>query len=324
MKNSSRRVRVRALAKLNLGLKVLHRRPDGYHELRTIYQTISLADIIDIEFTPARETLVQVVSDVDIPDNLMLHAAHQVLHVAQVTGNVRFHLKKRIPMGAGLAGGSSDAAAVLLVLPVLAGRAVPYERLLEIAAGLGSDVPFFLLGGTAVGVGRGEEVYPLPDQPAVRGLVVVPRLRVSTAEAYRMLDRGLTSSAQGNMINSFQSLAWGWGLERAAGVIPAMENDFEQAIFQKHPELKFIQKRLEKLGAAPAMMTGSGSAVFGLFRTPAALERARLSFREETVFPIRLVSRACYRSLWWRWLAPHIKQKIWPPISRSAGRVSIV
>ena len=158
MTTGPRRARVDALAKINLGLKVLHRRPDGYHELRTVYQTISLADTLDAEFTRARCTSIAMAAGPEIPDNLVLRAARLVMDAMRATGQVSFRLCKRIPMGAGLGGGSSDAAAVLLALPALAGKRVPMEVLMRLAGELGSDVPFFLLGGAALGIGRGTEV----------------------------------------------------------------------------------------------------------------------------------------------------------------------
>ncbi len=165
---TARSARVEALAKVNLELRVLGRRSDGYHELRTVFQTVSLADTIDIAFTPARRTAISVTSDVEIPGgNIMERAAALALEAMRTAGRVEMRLTKRIPMGAGLGGGSSDAAAVLLALPVLAGKALAPAKRMELAAILGSDVPFFLLGGTAVGLGRGTELYPLPDRPAV-------------------------------------------------------------------------------------------------------------------------------------------------------------
>jgi hypothetical protein len=157
-----RRVRVRALAKLNLDLRVLGKRPDGYHELRTIFQTISLADSLEIAFTPGRKTVVELQDSLAIPDNLVTRAAHLAMEAMGAGGCVEIRLTKRIPMGAGLGGGSSDAAAVLLALPVLAGRKLDLAKLSELGQQLGSDVPFFLLGGTAVGIGRGTNSFPSP------------------------------------------------------------------------------------------------------------------------------------------------------------------
>jgi 4-diphosphocytidyl-2-C-methyl-D-erythritol kinase len=301
------KVRVPAYAKLNLGLRVLYRRPDGYHELRTVFQTISLADRLEIEFTPSRSTQVHIEGTPDIPDNLVERACHLALEAMKVHSHVRFTLRKTIPMGAGLGGGSSDAAAVLLALPVLARKAL---RAADLAAQLGSDVPFFLHGGTALGLGRGEELYPLPDLPAGRGLLVVPNVHSSTAEAYRDLSPTLTSIRLQNKLDSFQREVWRAGVDG---------NDFEEVVFARHPELKRIKERLCRLGAKPAAMTGSGSAIFGIFADPEKLNRARKSFPETTVFPISFLSRAQYRSAWRQALgrALHLSAQgnPWPPQS---------
>src|SRR5581483_2736528 len=193
-----RQARVRALAKINLDLRVLGKRPDGYHELRTIFQTISLADTIEIAFTPQPKTSIELEDPHGIPDNLVVRAARLVMGAARVHGKVEIRLTKRIPMGAGLGGGSSDAAAVLLALPVLAGRILSLPTLSDLAAQLGSDVTFFLQGGTAVGIGRGSEVFPMPDIPARPGVLIAPGVHVSTADAYRRLSPNLTTELQQN------------------------------------------------------------------------------------------------------------------------------
>jgi 4-diphosphocytidyl-2-C-methyl-D-erythritol kinase len=316
----TRRARLLAFAKINLDLRVLHRREDDYHELRTIFQTISLADRIGISFRPSRKTAIRVSGNVPIPDNLMVRAAQSCLDAMRVTGEVEFTLDKSIPMGAGLGGGSSDAAAVLLALPALVGRTLTLPALVQLAADLGSDVPFFLLGGTAVAVGRGTELYPLPDGPPRAGVVIAPEVHVSTTDAYRILSAELTSESQQNKIVSFQSQAWHGS---AGGGVPATgENDFERVVFRQHPALKSIKRRLEKLGAQPAMMSGSGSAIFGLFEGSEQVRRAlptiKEAFRVERVIPITLVSRAKYRSEWNKRLRLHTRENQWPPQSRYA------
>jgi 4-diphosphocytidyl-2-C-methyl-D-erythritol kinase len=313
--SQTRQVRLRALAKINLELRVLYPRPDRYHELRTIFQTISLADTIEVEFTPARRTSIDLRSSPEIPDNLVAKAAARVLDEMRVAARVALRLRKRIPMGAGLGGGSSDAAAVLLALPVLAGRRLELPRLLALAAELGSDVPFFLLGGTAVGLGRGTELYPLPDSKPRRGILLTPELHVSTAAAYRALAPRLTTESQQNKIVSFQLRAWS---EIADGVATSGFNDFETVVFEEFPQLARWKRKLLKLGADGALMTGSGSALFAFFRTSGQISRAAKSFGGQPVFPISLVSRARYRKLWWRLLRPHIKDNVWPPLSRYA------
>ena len=312
----TRQARVRALAKINLGLRVLGRRPDGYHELRTVFQTISLADTINLAFTPARRTAIALEDELNIPDNLAARAAALALDAMKISGRVEMRLEKSIPMGAGLGGGSSDAAAVLLALPPLAGGALTMEQLLGLAQQLGSDVAFFLLGGTAVGIGRGSELYPLPDGPPQRGVLIAPGIHVSTAEAYRRLGSRLTSESQQNKIFSFLSLVWDRGPEGTPGKAPA--NDFEPVVFEQHRRIGAIKKKLIGAGASAALMTGSGSAVFGLFPSAGGVTRALESVGDEKAFRISLISRARYRSLWWRALEKHITGRIWPPRSRYA------
>jgi 4-diphosphocytidyl-2-C-methyl-D-erythritol kinase len=307
---TARRARVRALAKINLDLRVLARRPDGFHELRTIFQTISPADSLEIAFTPGRSASVELHDELEIPDNLVVRAANSVLELSRARGRVQITLRKKIPMGGGLGGGSSDAAAVLLALPALAGAAIPLEKLHRAAQQLGSDVPFFLLGGTAVGIGRGGELFPLPDGPARRGILVTPEVSVSTAEAYRALSPSLTTELQENKIFTFQSQAWDLGGQGSAA------NDFEKVVFGQHRQLATLKRRLVRAGAAPALMTGSGSALFGLFRSQDEVSRALASFRDERAFRFRSVSRARYRAMWWRALEEHIDGKVWPPRSR--------
>lgn len=318
MNAGPRRARLRALAKINLSLKVLAKRPDGYHELRTVFQTISLADRLEVEFEPARRTRIEVSSRPEIAGNLIERAARLAVEATQVAGVVRLRLNKRIPIGGGLGGGSSDAAAALLALPVLAGRRLPLERMIELAAELGSDVPFFLLGGTAVAAGRGTELYPLPDAPAARGLLVASEVEVATAEAYQALGRELTSQTPFSMISSFQSWVWKRLACLPTEAAPAAGNDFEAVVLARYPKLGKLKRRLERLGAKPAMLSGSGGAIFGLFESPPPLGRLRRWFPNERVFAISLVSRARYRRLWWRQLAPHLRGETWPPESRYA------
>jgi 4-diphosphocytidyl-2-C-methyl-D-erythritol kinase len=316
----AREVRVRALAKINLDLRVLGKRPDGYHELRTIFHTISLADTLDISFTPGRKTSVELEDALNIPDNLVARAALLVMDAIGASGRVEMRLSKKIPMGAGLGGGSSDAAAVLLTLPVLAGRPLDAGKMRELAEQLGSDVPFFLLGGMAVGIGRGSELFPLPDRPACPGVLVAPGIHVSTPEAYRRLSPRLTSELLQNKMVSFQSHTW----DPALGVAAA--NDFEAVVFEQHRDLAILKKRLIRAGASTAMMTGSGSALFGLFRNSDEVTQAiaslstlttrKLTTREQKRFRISLVNRARYRAMWWRALGPHINGRVWPPRSR--------
>jgi 4-diphosphocytidyl-2-C-methyl-D-erythritol kinase len=306
-----REARLRAFAKLNLGLRVLYRRPDQYHELRTVFQTISLADELQVRFSSARETRITVEGTPEIADNLVERAAQRALEAMGIQADVRFFLKKNIPAGAGLGGGSSDAAAVLLALPVLAGKRLPWDDLSAIAGQLGSDVPFFLHGGTALGVGRGEELYPLPDRRAKFVLLLTPEIHSSTAEAYRGISEKLTLVLLQNKLKSFQQEIW-----QTAEAAPV--NDFEEVVFTRHPDLGRLKQRLERAGAESVLMTGSGSALFGVFPSRARLDRAQRTIEEVRSYRVSFLSRPQYRSAWSRALKQHTKGDLWPPRSRYA------
>ena len=329
----TRHARLRSLAKINLDLRVLARRADGFHELRTVFQTISLADTIEIEYQPARRTALELDDALAIPDNLVLRAASAVLGVIGIHARVRFRLEKKIPMGAGLGGGSSNAAAVLLALPVLAGRRVPLAALTSLGSTLGSDVPFFLCGGTALAIDRGTEVYGLADVREEPVLVISSDIHVATAAAYQALGRaggeGLTSSDLSRKMNDFQHFLRTLGeLRSASAASAAGANDFERVVFVQHPQLKKMWGRLRK-HAAGARMTGSGSALFAVFGSTAERDAARKVLKEDRVFqdcrvmPARMVGGRGYQRLWRAQLAEHLapasealNDSPWPPQSR--------
>jgi 4-diphosphocytidyl-2-C-methyl-D-erythritol kinase len=307
-------IQIPCFAKINLDLRVLHKRPDQFHELRTIFQAISLHDTLRIEFERARRTELELDSTIEIEQNIVLKAARAVLDVLKVSARVRFWLRKNIPMGAGLGGGSSNAAAVLIALPSLAGKRIERGLLHGLAAELGSDVPFFLYGGTALGLGRGTELYPLPDQPAGYAAVVADGTHVSTAEAYRGLNRSLglsapdvvtnalTSTDLSPILREFQSVAW--ELDSLPASQLTLHNDFEDAVFAAHPELAAALKKLKVLGANPARMTGSGSALFGLFDSFEQARTAAGQFQKGQAQAVRFLSRPQYRARWLRALGP--------------------
>jgi 4-diphosphocytidyl-2-C-methyl-D-erythritol kinase len=316
----SQRVRLRSLAKINLELRVLHKRPDGFHELRTIFQTISLADTIEVEYSPGR-TKIDLKSNLNIQGNLVLRAADAVMKATRATGQLRFDLTKRIPLGGGLGGGSSNAAAVLLALPALLEKRLPLEKRMELAAQLGSDVPFFLIGGSAVGLGRGTELYPLPDASPSPGLLITPNIHSSTPAAYAALNREVLHESPSAILNNFQSAVLSACSPTPNPQSPAI-NDFETVVFHQHPQLKSIKGKLLKLGAWRAMMTGSGSALFGVFPSREVRDRAARLFREDfsrnQVYPFTMVSRSRYRALWRRQLGVSPKSRTWPPQDRYA------
>ena len=286
-----RSMRIPAFAKVNLCLHVVGKRPDGYHELRTIFQTISLHDTLVLTLTRQAEIVIET-NDPALPtgrENLVWQAVDALRRELRIRSGVRVHLTKRIPVARGLGGGSSDAAAALVGLLRLTGRKLAPARLAEIAAHLGADVPFFLFGGRALGVGRGDEVFPLPDLPARTVVVVSPRSTgVSTRDAYRWLSRRLTRRHQAHKLLRFCALCWGRQEEPPS-------NDFERVVFHRHPRLAAIKRGLLQRGAAEAALAGSGSAVFGVFQSPAQARRAARGFPRDQVFVCKTLSREEYR-----------------------------
>jgi 4-diphosphocytidyl-2-C-methyl-D-erythritol kinase len=291
-------LRVSAFAKVNLRLDVLGRRADGYHELRTIFQSITLHDTLRLERTRRPGIQLEIRGDTSLAqspakENLAWRAADALRRELKLSGGVRIELEKRIPVGRGLGGGSSDAAAVLAGLLRLTRRRIAPERLLAIAASLGADVPFFLFGGRALGTSRGDEIYPLPEIASRTIVVVSPRqISVNTREAYRWLDRGLTKVPSISKLWTFCALCWS---SQGGG----LSNDFEAPVFRRHPRLARIRRALLRAGAAEATLAGSGSAVFGVFQTPAQARRSARQFPEDQVFLCSTLSRKAHaRALW--------------------------
>jgi len=290
-------VRLPAFAKINLCLHVMGRRPDGYHELRTIFQAVSLKDTLELSLT-SQPGIALETTDPALPtgpENLVYRAIDAVGCETGFRGGVHARLEKRIPVARGLGGGSSDAAAALIGMLRLTKKTLPLERMMEIAAGLGADVPFFLFGGRAVAVNRGDEIYPLPDLPKRTILIVSPSgIGVSTKDAYGWVSEELTKRAITPKIWGFCALCWS---RQGAGV----SNDFEGPVFSRHPRLREIRDGLLQGGAADAALAGSGSAVFGVFRNPAQARRTARAFREDSVFVVETLSRENYgRALGWR------------------------
>jgi 4-diphosphocytidyl-2-C-methyl-D-erythritol kinase len=291
-------VTVRAFAKINLTLEVLNKRSDGFHNLRTVFQTISLHDTIRIAAENTGETQIHLESNIEIPgENLAVRAARGVLDAIGATASVAIKLQKKIPMGGGLGGGSTDAAAVLLTLPEVFGLRLPFDKQLELASSLGSVVPFFLIGGTAVGVGRGTELYPISDAKCRFGLLLAPLVHVSTAQAYAGLNR--TEGMPGSDLGSTPKLAF--LLAAGEDWSAACVNDFESTVFLLHPELGALRARLSDLGGSVARMSGSGASIFGLFSSESARQSAiaELSNRVRCI-PFEFVSGAEYRNNFFR------------------------
>ncbi|HZN03312.1 MAG TPA: 4-(cytidine 5'-diphospho)-2-C-methyl-D-erythritol kinase [Candidatus Polarisedimenticolia bacterium] len=282
-------ISVEACAKVNLFLRILGLRPDGFHELWSVAQSISLADRLDLEPAPGGIQL-EVDGDPEVPsgpDNLVHRAAVRMLGHDPHPG-VAMTLVKRIPHGAGLGGGSSDAAAALLGIDRMFGLGTPSGTLREHAAALGSDVPFFLEGGTAVLRGRGTEIEALPDGPHLELLILDPRRPLSTALVYAQVQEPLTLAGKTASIPGFGRIPQD-PLSRVR-----LGNDLETHAARLCPDIPEMRRLLLEGGARVAAMTGSGSAVFGLFdRAETAQEAAgRAEQRGFRALPCRTLHRS--------------------------------
>jgi 4-diphosphocytidyl-2-C-methyl-D-erythritol kinase len=293
-------VRIPAYAKVNLRLEVLGKRADGYHELRTIFQTVSLHDTLWLRSSSPQGIMLSVrgnetLSQEPLEKNLVHRAVEMLRRELRVRAGVEILLEKRIPAGRGLGGGSSDAAAALLGYLRFTQKKMDALQLMSIAADLGADVPFFLLGGRALGISKGDEIYPLPDIPKISLLIVSPNdIQVPTPDAYRWLHApelaSLTKSAAAHKLYGFCALCWSAQEARLA-------NDFEEAVFRRHPRLGRIKRTLLRVGASEALLAGSGSAVFGVFPSPAKARRAVVEFPQDQTFVCESISRPRYARL---------------------------
>jgi 4-diphosphocytidyl-2-C-methyl-D-erythritol kinase len=257
-------VELAAHAKVNLLLRVLAREADGYHNLETLFCRISLADTLRAERVEGGAVALEVTGADTGPaeQNLAVRAAEMVLEATGRKFGVRLTLTKRIPVKAGLGGGSSDGASALIAVNQLAKDAVPRHELLQFAAKLGSDVPFFISGGgLALAWGRGERMLRLSPLPPAPGLLLIPKIRVSTAEAYHWVDVAHRDTGRRGAIALDQDSLSSWGsIGRLAG------NDFESAVFGHHPEIRQAFEALAKTYPLVCRMSGSGSALFAVYK----------------------------------------------------------
>ncbi len=355
-------VTVRSFAKINLGLSIGSLRPDGFHDLRTVYQTIASHDLIHVQV--ARGTGIEIrCDDPRVPSdatNTCYRIAERVMVALQARGRVAITIEKRLPVQGGLGAGSGNAVAALIGLERVLKKKLPGAEKLRLAAEVGSDLPLFLVGGTVLGVGHGEEVYPLPDVPATVCVVATPEIGVSTpkafadwdamtagpsgraenhrlAENHRSGDPGghdfsrantgersaalaaegtaelrfartveggrphvgrvdtpakLTPADPSDRMIEFGRMVSAWLSGQPLSGVPVsqgrgraetslldlvrtgIENDFEQVVFPKYPELREVKSVLERAGAFYASLSGSGSAVYGLFRSRASGQKA--------------------------------------------------
>jgi 4-diphosphocytidyl-2-C-methyl-D-erythritol kinase len=350
--SSAKTIAVRSFAKINLGLYIGAARADGFHELRTVYQTIALHDVIRVSFEGSSERSVGrksgggdgieiVCADERVPldsSNTCYRMAERVMAELGASGRVRIEIDKRLPVQGGLGAASSNAVAAMAALERVVKRPLPAAARLRIAAEIGSDLPLFLVGGTVLGVGRGEEAYPLADLPAVALVMVTPEVGVSTPQAFAdwdaLTDGGLGGNAAapapskpegprpggaeprhrtthhttltrplpsdrlfevGCALSAWLSGSGNIGYPNTGAsarggsraekllldlVRTGIENDFERVVFPQYPELRDIKGELERAGSRYASLSGSGSALYGLFRSPAEAAKAASRLRK--------------------------------------------
>jgi 4-diphosphocytidyl-2-C-methyl-D-erythritol kinase len=345
-------ITVRSFAKINLGLRIGALRPDGFHELRTVYQTIGLHDIVRVKVE--RGTGIEIrCDDPRVPrdeSNTCYRVVERAMDVLKGRGRVIIEIEKRLPVQGGLGGASGNSVAALLALERALKKNLPSPERLRIAAEVGSDLPLFLVGGTVLGVGRGEEVYPLPDLPPVACVIALPEVAVSTPRAFAQWDAQmrsagapareavelrstrtaeggrppthtgkLTHSSASDRMVEFSRMVSAWlGAQpkrKSISGVPAggrgraetplldlvrtgIENDFEQVVFPQYPELREAKRVLERAGAFYASLSGSGSAIYGLFMSRKKAESAAGRLRKSEV--AAQVTTTLTRRQYWR------------------------
>jgi 4-diphosphocytidyl-2-C-methyl-D-erythritol kinase len=327
---------VRSFAKINLGLCIGAKRLDGFHELRTVYQTIGLHDVIRVQVTRGSGIEIRC-KDPRVPRDES-NTCHCILErgmaALRAKGRVIVDIEKRLPVQGGLGGASSNAVTALIALERVLRKQLSGPEKLRITAEVGSDLPLFLIGGTVLGLGRGEDVYPLPDLPATACVIATPEIGVSTPKAFadwddlrlraentaelrssrtggdarrareakltlltssdRMLELGRVVSSwlsgaspkktSGGRLSGVPALGRGRAETLLLDLVrTGIENDFEQVVFPQYPELRDVKRVLMKADAFYTSLSGSGSALYGLFRSKAAAERAVARLREDGV-----------------------------------------
>ncbi|HEX5434165.1 MAG TPA: 4-(cytidine 5'-diphospho)-2-C-methyl-D-erythritol kinase [Candidatus Angelobacter sp.] len=320
---------VRSFAKINIGLRIGPRREDGFHELRTIYQTIALADVVRVDVS--RGVGIEIYcKDARVPadeTNTCWRIADRFLRAIKTRGRVRITIEKKLPVQGGLGGASSNAVATLLGMERAMKKQLAPDERLRIAAEVGSDLPLFLVGGTVLGTGRGEQVFAMQDLPSFPCVIATPEVGVSTPAAFADWDKRkdehdrLTSQNGFCTMNRFSHSVYEWfsGTSYSPTGVPAkccdraeallldlvrtgIENDFESVIFPKYPAIREVKRALEKSGARYVSLSGSGSAVYGLFGHQADAEKAAKSLNDNDI-PAQATATLT-REQYWKELFP--------------------
>ncbi|HET7185800.1 MAG TPA: 4-(cytidine 5'-diphospho)-2-C-methyl-D-erythritol kinase [Terriglobales bacterium] len=290
---------VRAYAKINVGLYIGTARADGFHQLSTIYRTIDMHDVVRV--TASAGTGIEIrCKNPQVPQdesNTCWRVAERVLRALKQRRRVVIQIEKNLPVQGGLGAGSSNAVATMLALERELGKPLPAEDKLSIAVETGSDVPLFLIGGAVLGLGHGEQVFPLAEPPLMHLVVATPNVGISTPKAFADWDSltanertALTPAASASRIDVFSRSMFAWLAGSLSGVPvkdrdraetplldlvrAGIENDFERVVFPQYPELREVKRVLEREGARYASLSGSGSALYGIFDTAEAAEKA--------------------------------------------------
>jgi 4-diphosphocytidyl-2-C-methyl-D-erythritol kinase len=322
-------VAARSYAKINIGLAIGARRDNGFHDLQTVYQTVAAYDLIKVQF--GKGTGIEIrCKDPRVPtdeSNTCYRVAERVLKKLKLRGKLVIAIEKNLPVQGGLGAGSSNGVATMLALEKELQQSLSPEDRLNIAAEVGSDLPLFLVGGTVLGVGRGEQIFPLADLSPIHCVLATPNRPVSTPQAFADWDENfgdidhtsaklskLTQTTGSDTITPFSRSAFVWLMGTSTGVPAAsgdraetllldlvragIENDFERVVFPKHPELRDVKRVLEREGARYASLSGSGSALYGLFATSEAAQKAAATLNGEGV-PAQ-ATRTLPRAEYWR------------------------
>ena len=303
-------ISVRSFAKINIGLKIGPRREDGFHELRTVYQTIELSDVVRVDV--GRGMGIDIIcKDCRVPadeTNTCYRMAEKVLRAFKIRNKVRITIEKNIPVQGGLGGASSNAVATLIGLEKALGQTLPASERLRLAAETGSDVPLFLVGGTVLGIGRGEQVFALEDLPGFHCVVATPQAGVSTPQAFadwdakHQHDSKLTGSPVSDKMNLFSHSIFEWlsGSDFSPTGVPGKRwdraeallldlvrtgivNDFENVVFPRHPAIREVKRALERTGSQYVSLSGSGSTVYGLFGDKESAAKAAESLQSRGI-----------------------------------------